>query len=621
MTLPISQRGHQGRAEYSDQEPASDEASNGEAGEPGAVGLRRYTARFRRPAPALQGLIALAIYLGVWVIGWTLPVLQNPHLTMFAQSSMDPNFYVWSLRWWPYAIAHGLNPLMSTQIGAPSGFNLTWTTTVPPLALLASPLTLLAGAVQSFNILTVIAPAVSGWAAFVACRRLTGRFWASLIGGAFYGFSSYETGHTVAGQLNLTWTLLLPLMVYLIVLWRDQKIGRTWFVSLMALAILLQFFLFLETFFELTVILAIGLPVGYAIAGSAGRPAVARLARQLTAAWVIALVLASPYLIYALAHYPKGFSRSPAITGLNLASIVVPRPTGGLGISWLVSFASRLPLSSQAGYLGLPVVLIALALAIRTWHSKTTRFLTVMMVVIVALAIGPVLVIGTQRVGSVPWSKLWFLPVAKSALPNRFMLIGSLAAAVIVAVWLARPVRSRISQAARLALAVVAAAALFLNVPSLTFDPASVRDHIPGFFASGKYTRYIKPGETVLVISQRGNAAMLFQADTNFYMRVAGGFINMALTPRTDLPTDVIALAHADPTAEARFIAYLKAANIKAVIVERDWEPRWSGLLHKLGLEGKPIRGVIFYPIGRCVTSCHPAGHPHHHHHAGVRPA
>jgi hypothetical protein len=620
MTLPISQPGQQSRAEYSAEEPAGNEAANGEAGVPGAAGLRRYAARFRRPAPALQGLIALAIYLGVWVIGWTLPVLQNPHLTMFAQSSMDPNFYVWSLRWWPYAIAHGLNPLVSNQIGAPSGFNLTWTTTVPPLALLASPLTLLAGAVQSFNILTVIAPAVSGWAAFVACRRLTGRFWASLIGGAFYGFSSYETGHTVAGQLNLTWTLLLPLMVYLVVLWRDQKIGRTWFVSLMALAFVLQFFMFLETFFELTVILAIGLPVGYAMAGSAVRPTVARLARQLTAAWGIALALASPYLIYALSHYPKGFSRSPAITGLNLASVVVPRPTGALGISWLSGFASRLPASSQAGYLGLPVLLIILALAIRTWRSKATRFLIVMLLVIVALAIGPVLVIGSLHVGSVPWSKLWFLPVAKSALPNRFMLIGSLAVAVIVTVWLARPMRSPLSQAARLALAVLAAAALFLNVPKLSFDPSSAKDHIPGFFTSGRYTRYIKSGETVLVLSERGNAAMLFQADTSFYMRVAGGYINMALTPRTDLPTDVIALAHANPTVESQFIAYLKAANIKAIIVERAWEPRWTGLFHKLGLEGSPIRGVIFYPIGRCITSCHSPGH-HHHHHAGVRPA
>jgi hypothetical protein len=620
MMLPISQHGReQSRADYEDHEPVDGEADDGAGSVPGASGLRRYADRFRTPSPGLQGLAALAIYLGVWILGWMLPVLQHPHLTMLAQSSMDPNFYVWSLRWWPYAVAHGLNPLMSNQIGAPSGFNLTWTTTVPPLALIASPLTLLAGAVQSFNWLTVIAPAVSAWAAFVACRRLTGKFWASLIGGCFYGFSAYETGHTVAGQLNLTWTLLLPLMAYLIVLWRDQKINRAWFVSLMALAILLQFFMFVETFFELTAILAIGLPVGYAMAGSAGRPVMARLARQLSLAWVIALAVASPYLVYALAHYPRGFSRSPAATGLNLASVVVPRPNGALGIGWLSGYAYHLPAPSQAGYVGVPALLIILALAIRTWHSKLTRFLVVMFVVIVALALGPILVIGSLHVGSVPWSKLWFLPVAKSALPNRFMLIGSLAVAVIVAVWLARPMRSVLPQAARFAVALVAAAAIFINVPPFSFDPASVRDHIPGFFASGKYTRYIKPGENILVISQRGNAAMLFQADTNFYMRVAGGYINMALTPRTDLPADVIALAHANPTVESQFIAYLKAADIKAIIVERDWEPRWTGVLTKLGLSGRNIRGVILYSIGPCITSCRPGGH--HHHHAAVRGA
>ena len=55
---------------------------------------------------------------------------------------MDPNFYVWCLRWWPYAVVHGLNPLYTHQIAAPAGHSLAWVTTVPPLALLAAPLTL-----------------------------------------------------------------------------------------------------------------------------------------------------------------------------------------------------------------------------------------------------------------------------------------------------------------------------------------------------------------------------------------------------------------------------------------------------------------------------------------------
>jgi hypothetical protein len=633
VTVPTSQHGNeQDSGGQIDQEPAtstdatgtdatgtdatgtdatgSDATGTVAAPRMGGIDPSAFAARI--PGPVWQGTIALAIYLGLWIFGWTLPLILHARMTLLDQTSQDPNFYVWSLRWWPYAVAHGLNPLLSKEIGAPGGFNMTWTTTVPPLALLASPLTLIAGALRSFNILAAIAPALCAWVAFVACRRLTGNFWAALFGGAVFGFSAYETGHTMAGQLNLSWNLLLPLMVYLVVLWRDQKLSRAWFVGLMALAIVLQFFMFVETFFELTAVLAIGLPVGYALAGRDSRPVMARLARQLGAAWVIAFALVSPYLVYALANYPPGFSRSPATTGLDLASLVVPRPTGAFGIGWLMNYSVRLPSYSTAGYVGLPVLLIALALAIRTWQSKITRFVVIMFVVIVALAVGPSLVIGTIHVGSVPWAKLWFLPVARSALPNRFMLIGSLALAVIVTIWLATPTRSLGLRAARWAVALLAVVAILADVAPTSFDPAAPTDHVPAFFTTGRYRHYIKPGEIVLVISARDNAGMLFQAYTNFYMRIAGGYINMAISQRSDLPPQVIALSHADPARDARFLSYLKSAHIKAILVERDWKPAWIGILPKLGFKGKPIEGIVFYPLGPCITSCRSARHHHH---------
>jgi hypothetical protein len=599
MTAPTSEHGHEpGQDAQVDDESASGSTADDTVAAPETASPRPFAFGLRTPGPVLQGVIALAIYLGVWLFGWFLPVLLHPNQTMLDQSSMDPNFYVWSLRWWPYAVSHGLNPLLTKEIGAPGGFNMTWTTTVPPLALIASPLTLLVGAMRSYSVLTAIAPALSAWAAFVACRRLTGRFWAALVGGAFYGFSSYETGHTVAGQLNLTWTLLLPLMVYLVALWRDQKLSRAWFVSLMALAMVLQFFMFDETFFEMTAVLVIGLPLGYALAGRANRPAVARLARHLSAAWVIAMALVSPYLAYALSNYPSGFSRSPAFSGLNLASMVVPRPTGAFGISWLMHYEHGLPSPSQAGYIGLPALLLVVALAVLTWRSKITRFLVIMFVVIFALAAGPSMVIGKLTM-SVPWEKLWFLPVARSAEPERFSLLGCLALAAIVTIWLAAPVRSLAWRAGRWALALLAAAAILANVAPTSFNPGAAHDHIPAFFTTGQYRHYIKRGEIVVVISGRGNAGMLFQAYTNFYMRLAGGYINMALTPRSDLPPAVGALAHADQARDARFLAYLKAGDVKAIIVERDWKPRWVGILGKLGLKGTPIGGVVFYPVVR----------------------
>ena len=81
---------------------------------------------------------------------------------------MDPNFYVWSWRWWPYAISHGLNPLYSRQIGAPVGFDLAWTTTAPAVAVILAPVTAAFGPITSVNLTLLLAAPVSAWVAFLA---------------------------------------------------------------------------------------------------------------------------------------------------------------------------------------------------------------------------------------------------------------------------------------------------------------------------------------------------------------------------------------------------------------------------------------------------------------------
>jgi hypothetical protein len=97
---------------------------------------------------------------------------------------------------------------------------------------------------------------------------------------------------------------------------------------------------------------------------------------------------------------------------------------------------------------------------------------------------------------------------------------------------------------------------------------------------------------------------MLFQADTNFYMRIAGGFINMAITPRSDLPGQVQVLSEATPRRDRQFLRYLKRAHIGAILVEEKWAPLWSGVLRKIGLHGRNIGGVTYYRIRWCLTRC-----------------
>jgi hypothetical protein len=101
------------------------------------------------------------------------------------------------------------------MLWAPVGYNLTWAASVPALSLLASPITRLLGPLVAFNILTLIAPALEAWGAFLLCRLVGASNWSAFIGGYVFGFSPYVIGQIVGGHLFLTFVVWIPLIVYL----------------------------------------------------------------------------------------------------------------------------------------------------------------------------------------------------------------------------------------------------------------------------------------------------------------------------------------------------------------------------------------------------------------------
>jgi hypothetical protein len=541
----------------------------------------RAALRMRSPRPAIQGLLALAVYLAVYLICFIGPLLSHLDVPMVAQTSPDPNFYVWSWQWWPYAISHGLNPLHSGQIGVPAGYDLAWTTPTAAVALLLSPVTELFGPVVSFNLALVLAAPVSAWAAFVAARQLTGRFWAALTAGAVYGFSWYEVGQTQVGHPNLCVIMMLPLMVYLALLWRDGKLRPRTFVALLAVAMAVEFYIFNEAFFWMTVLWAALMLIGLAVAGPAHRPEIVRLAELVALAWAVAMVLASPYLIYALQHAPAQFSRAQVPHALlDLRTLVIP-------------------------WSGIVLLTIALALAVFGWASRLTRLLVIGLVLVLTLAVGPKLVVDGHVRGTVPWGVLWHLPFAVSSEPVRFLIFAYLLFAMIVAVWLGMPARNRLLLASRWILGLILVAGIAANAPRISRGYAVMADHtastsrpsyaLPTFFTSGIYRDYLRPGETVVVVSDRGNAGMLFQAYTNFYMRLSGGFINATFTAPNALPAPVAAIQRPTPAREKKFLMYTHQAGIGAVIVEDAWAANWMSIFSRMGLDSIHAGGVTVY--------------------------
>jgi hypothetical protein len=585
---------------------ADDEGPDGRLGPDAAALPPPLATGFRVPGPALQGLLALVIYLAVFIVGFGLAVVGGLDVPNVGQHFVDPNLFIWLWRWWPYAVSHGINPLYSNQIGAPTGWNLAaWTTTTPSVALLVWPVTAAFGPITSFNLTLLLAPPTAAWAAFVATRRLTGRFWAALLGGTVYGFNIYEQAHNVSGQPNVSVTLLFPLLVYLVLLWWDGTLGRTGFMIWMAVALALEFYTFTEGFFDVTLVIAAALIIGFAVAGRAARRTVARLAGFIAISYVGATVLSLPYLLAELLNLPAGLTRNSPGYSLSLVALILPRADRIWGLPGVSEFSRTHP---AAGYVGIPLLVLLIVFAACTWSSKVTRLLIITFAVIIALGAGPDLEVTGKPAFALPWSGLWNLPIARSVESNRFILFGYLVLAIVLALWLAAPVSSRLLLAARWGLAVLALAAIFANLPTLAeavavpppaYQPAvpslQAANPLPAFITDGLYRSYLQPGETVLVLSHRGNAGMLFQAYTDFYFRLAGGFINASLNTVDALPQPVALMSDPNPARERAFFSYLGAAGVGAIIVERAWSEKWMYVFGTLGLRGTTVGGVTVY--------------------------
>ncbi len=563
----------------------------------------------------LQGLIAFVIYLVVMIFGLAQPLLPHLNVPQVQQSQVDANFYIWAIRWWPYAITHGLNPLFTNQItqsNGISGYNLAWATTTPTLALLMWPITATAGPVAAFNLSLILAPPASAWATFVLARRLTGRFWPALFAGAVFGFCAYEISHEASGQPNLTVTLLIPLIAYLVLRWWDGSLGRRGFLIWMTLALAAEFYTFVEAFTDLTMLAVIALVLGFAVAAQDVRPRVARLAVDSAIAYVAAVVLAAPYLYQALRNYPKSFHTPNALFWTDLAGVVVPRINRLLGMKWLAPTASHD--YSPTIYVGIPLLLLFLLVAVFHWSNRLVRLLVTLYVIIFLLSLGQSLVVDGKTVVPLPWGKIWSLPILSSAEPQRLMDFGQLILALAMAIWLAHVTKSKLARSARWGLAVLSIAVIFADL--LNFAEVVVpkpvgwtravpsdqlTDQIPAFFTEGLYKQYIKPGETVVVVSHRGNAGMMFQAYTGFYFNISGGFINASLSSKYGLPNAVEDLSHLPGEVGAQriadFKAYVKSAHIGAVIVERAWSEHWMYVFGPLGMKPITVGGVTVYQV------------------------
>lgn len=538
---------------------------------------------------------AFLVYAGVALVFFGLPVAAHPSSECICYpGSPDPGAFMWALVWWPHALAHGLDPVHSQAIFAPEGVNLASGQLIPAASVVLAPVTAAAGPVAAYNLLAVLAPTLAAFTAFLLCRRITRRWLPSLVGGYLFGFSSYEIGQ-LFGHPNLTLVFLLPVMVHLVLRRLDGELPAGRFVAAMAACVVGQALLSPEIAVTFSLFGAAALALG-ALVFDTRRRAILGLVRPLLIAYAIGGVVLLPYLVPTL---EAGNPVEPMVTrkfSTDLLNFLFPTPITRIGRRWFadLGLTYRAEIDESGAYLGLPLILILVRLAVADWRRSAVRYLVGLLALVGIATLGARLQIAGHSTLPMPWAAFDGLPVLDAALPARFAVYVALVAAVAGSLWLAW---SRESAAWRWVLGALAVAA---TVPNLAADYWHAPARIPRYFTDGAWRADLHTNDVALLLpfGFRGNG-MAWQAQTRMGFRQAGGYVSAALVPsgyRGELGrvTQPSANAPPDPT---RFRAFLANHRVKVVILDPSHDDGWLPVLARAGLTPQRRDGVLVYPV------------------------
>jgi len=142
---------------------------------------------------------------------------------------IDKYIFIWDLWWVRTAVGSAEADLFHTShIFHPEGAGLVFHTLFPLGGLLSLPLQALGGMVFSFNVLTILGTALTGWFTYLLARELFGGDQGripAILAGILFAFSPPRWTSTLLGHLNLVHNQWFPL--YLLFLARLLRRGRT----------------------------------------------------------------------------------------------------------------------------------------------------------------------------------------------------------------------------------------------------------------------------------------------------------------------------------------------------------------------------------------------------------
>jgi hypothetical protein len=377
----------------------------------------------------LAGLSYLGLGVLLWGEAWT-----RGAATHTLCGCGDPALFLWFFQWPATALAHGYNPFYSTALFHPHGINLLAQTSVLGISLPLVPVTWIWGPVAALNVASTITPALTAFIAFAVFRRWVHWMPAAYLGGLLFGFSPFVLNNLQYAHLMSSALMLLPLMLAVLddMVVRQRHSVRRNGVALGVL-LFLQFFLSSELL-TIVVLVVVVSTLALAAVTLAFRPEVLRqrlphVVKAVGVAAAVGGVLLALPVSFALdgpAHLSGLIWPNIGVVGGYIgSSFVQPYYTQAVNYSILGGYLGT-PLPSGA-FLGWAMLATLGAGWIVWWRDRRLFFFGFV------LAFCMVCSLGERRGEWVPANVFGHLPVLEDVIEQRFMAVGFLAAAVMLA--------------------------------------------------------------------------------------------------------------------------------------------------------------------------------------------
>jgi hypothetical protein len=475
--------------------------------------------------------LVLACYLaGAVAVTWRL--WADPAGRMQVGDVQDVNLFAWYMRYAATAVSHGRIPaLITTAMNAPRGVNLMWNTSVLPLGILLTPVTLLAGPQVSLTVLLTLSIAGSAASLFWVLRRWGASITASALGGAVYGFSPAVLNSGI-GHYHLVFAVLPPLILDALlrmVTGRGSAVRNGAWMGVLAAA---QLFI-AEEELVYTAVAGLLLVAVAALGYPRTVPARARAALPglLTGAAVALLICAYPLWVQFRGPLHEHSVLLGSWSG-NVAFFV--DPSGNLLVHTASSaavVANYVPGITEAlSYLGWPLIAVLLAGTIGFWRDPRVRAAAVTGAVLelCSLGGGALVIRGVRWSGSfLPYHWLQGLPAMAQAMPDRFCILGAGAAGTVLAfsLDLARSAQPEAQLWRRSIPATVVALTLLPLIPR-PYQTAPVSP-VPAGWQEAFSRLRLAPGARTLVVpvpETSHTQSLRWQADTGEPSSLVGGY-------------------------------------------------------------------------------------------------